>query len=93
MAKQLPPTAILRKALDWQDDLIRYTPALSRFLTAHYGGYRQLHERLFVSTTDHCKVVVRQSPFDTTLRLSAESPDPEQSQRMLEAVEKIFQEA
>jgi len=90
LTEQLPYTAILREAIDWQDDLVHYTPLLTRFLSERYGGYRQLHERLFVSLTDHCKLVIRQSPFDTTLRLSAESPDPEQSRQMLEAVKALF---
>jgi phosphomannomutase/phosphoglucomutase len=87
---KLPPTFIEREKIDWDDDLVHYTDKVDSLLRGKFGGYRRLHDRLFMAIKDAQKLVIRQSPFDASLRISAEGPSREKARRMIEDAEELF---
>ena len=95
--RSLPSTFIEREKIDWSDDLSRYADAVARFMEKRFAGFRRLHERLFMAIADadgHAangkKLVIRQSPFDSSLRISAEAPTKEEARQMIREAEELF---
>jgi len=93
----LPPTFIEREKIDWNDDLSRYADAVARFMEKRFAGFRRLHDRLFLAIAEaegHAangkKLVIRQSPFDSSLRISAEARTEEEARQMIREAEELF---
>jgi len=86
----LPPTFIEREKIEWNNDLVHHADKIDSLLRKKYGGYRRLHDRLFMALTDARKLVIRQSPFDSSLRISAEAPSRKAARQMVQEAEEIF---
>ena len=90
----LPVAYIEREKIDWDDDLAHYADAVAQHMKKRYGGCRRLHERLFMAISNAAsggeKLVIRQSPFDASLRISAEAHVPDGARRMLEEAKELF---
>lgn len=69
----MPRINIINDKIDWDDDFIHYADDLQAWLEDRFDDVHRLHDRLIMAIGPDAKVIARQSPFDSTLRLSAES--------------------
>jgi phosphomannomutase len=81
----LPRSVIRNEKIEWDGDLADFREEMLTLGQA-FEHVEVLHERLFVMTTDHSKLSVRQSPFDGTLRIFAEGHDKDTVNRMIRDV-------
>lgn len=79
----MPPINIINERIEWDDDFARYADQVQAMMEARYERVLRLHERLVVATDADHKLVARQSPFDSTLRLSAESYSGRSAEEMI----------
>jgi phosphomannomutase/phosphoglucomutase len=70
---EMPAINIVNDKINWDDDFIRYADDLQDWLEERFPEVERLHDRLIMALSDDTKLIARQSPFDSTLRLSAES--------------------
>ncbi|MCD6360656.1 MAG: hypothetical protein J7M38_07270, partial [Armatimonadetes bacterium] len=82
----MPRINIINERVEWQHDFIDFADEVESMMKERYDEVLRLHERLLVATDAEHKLVARQSPFDATLRLSAESYGGRSPQEMLEDV-------
>ncbi len=71
--EQMPTINIVKDKIEWGDDFINYADELQDWLAERFDDVQRLHDRLITACSDDAKIIARQSPFDSTLRLSAES--------------------
>lgn len=86
---EMPTINILNVRIEWEDDLLNYAEQVQELMEREYGSVLRVHERLFIGTDEGRKLVVRQSPFDATLRMSAESYGETTVEEMIEQVRAI----
>ncbi|MBD3292213.1 MAG: hypothetical protein GF393_04770 [Armatimonadia bacterium] len=70
---EMPAINIINDKIEWDDDFIHYADELQAWLEDRFDEVHRLHDRLIMAIRDDAKLIARQSPFDSTLRLSAES--------------------
>ncbi|MGC9319332.1 MAG: hypothetical protein ACP5KN_14970 [Armatimonadota bacterium] len=86
---EMPAINIINEKIEWDDDFIHYADELQALLEQDFDDVQRLHERLIMARRDDAKLIARQSPFDSTLRLSAESYGPDEPQMLLDAMKAI----
>jgi phosphomannomutase/phosphoglucomutase len=86
---EMPTINIVNDKIEWDDDFIHYADDLQVWLEDRLEDVQRLHDRLIMARSDDTKVIARQSPFDSTLRLSAESYGDVSPEEWLADVKKI----
>ena len=86
---EMPAINILNVRIEWEDDLLSYAEQVQELMEREYDSVLRVHERLLIGTDGDRKLVVRQSPFDATLRMSAESYGETTVEEMIEQVRGI----
>jgi phosphomannomutase/phosphoglucomutase len=69
----MPRINIINDRVVWDDDFLHYADELQAWLEQRFSDVKRLHPRLLMANGGDTKLIARQSPFDSTLRLSAES--------------------
>ncbi len=69
----MPRINIINDRVVWDDDFLHYADELQAWLEERFSDVKRLHPRLIMANGGDTKLIARQSPFDSTLRLSAES--------------------
>jgi phosphomannomutase / phosphoglucomutase len=86
---RFPRTRMINEKIEWDRDLADYRESITG-----YGGsferFEEIHPRLYVMTQNGSKLAVRQSPFDSTLRIFAESYEPAQADRLAAEVKELL---
>jgi phosphomannomutase/phosphoglucomutase len=90
MFAELPKTDILREKINFTEDLAQRQADIELFLEQHYGSFEKIHERLYLSSQDSSKLLIRQSPFDRFVRIFAESSHPQKVYGMIEQAKKVL---
>ena len=85
----MPEINIINDRVEWDDDFINYADELQEWLGEHFNDVRRLHDRLIMAIREDAKLIARQSPFDSTLRLSAESYGDVPPEEWLTDIKKI----
>lgn len=85
----LPEVRVINDKVDWDDDFIRYADAVQAWMEQHFRDVQRIHDRLLVARNTDAKLIARQSPFDSTLRLSAESYGSLDAQEMIDTVKRM----
>ncbi|HIE51550.1 MAG TPA: hypothetical protein EYP85_07295 [Armatimonadetes bacterium] len=80
---EFPPTVILDYTVVWEQDLAERATECQQAIKTCLGQCERKHERLFVGRGYPAKIVIRQSPFDNTLRFRTEHPDRSEAERMM----------
>ncbi|MGD9496676.1 MAG: hypothetical protein AB7Y46_10260 [Armatimonadota bacterium] len=70
---ELPRINVINERIEWDDDFLRHADAVQTWAEARFDEVERIHPRLIMARNPDAKVIARQSPFDSTLRLSAES--------------------
>ncbi len=86
----LPEINVINDRIEWDDDFIRHADAVQKWMEERFADVQRIHDRLLMARGEKAKVIARQSPFDSTLRLSAESYDDVPPQRYLEEVRALI---
>jgi len=86
---ELPAINIINEKIEWDDDFIKYADELEAWLRQRYDEVQRIHDRLIMARNADAKLIARQSPFDSTLRLSAESYGDLVPREMLADVKRI----
>jgi len=82
----MPAINILHRRIEWDEDFVDYADEVQAMAEARYDEVLRLHERLIIATDADHKLIARQSPFDSTIRLSAESYAGRSAEQMLDDV-------
>jgi len=90
MFDELPQTYICREKVDYTEDLTLRSAEIEAFFNYHYGDFDKIHERLYLSSIDTSKLLIRQSPFDRYVRIFAESLHPSRTDEMLKQVKSVL---
>jgi len=90
LEKEFPETCILREAMAPGLDLLSYTARIEAFMKKRFEKVNKLHPHLFVAYTDDEKLVVRQSPFDSSIRVVAECRKREDAENLLAMLKGIL---
>ena len=86
---EMPAINIVNVRVEWDDDLLTYADEVHALMEREYAEVTREHDRLLIATDADRKLVVRQSPFDSTLRMSAESYGEVTVEQMLDQVRAI----
>jgi len=86
---EMPSINIINDKIEWEDDFIHYADDLQAWLEERFDNVQRLHDRLIMALRGDAKVIARQSPFDSTLRLSAESYGDTTPEQWLADVKRI----
>ena len=86
---EMPTINLVNERTEWGDDFINYVGQVREMMEQEYDQVVQMHERLLIGTDEKRKLVVRQSPFDSTLRMSAESYADTTVEEMIEQARAI----
>ncbi len=86
---ELPEINIINDRVEWDDDFIRYADDVQRWCEERFTEVQRIHDRLIMARNEDAKVIARQSPFDSTLRLSAESYGDLSPQALLDEIKRI----
>jgi phosphomannomutase/phosphoglucomutase len=85
----MPEINVINKKIPWDDDFINYADDLQLWFEDHFDDVQRLHDRLIMARSDDAKAIARQSPFDATFRLSAESYGTVPPQDILDGIRTI----
>ena len=83
---EMPAINIIDKRVEWEHDFVDYADEVQAMMERGYDEVLRIHERLLMATDADHKLIARQSPFDATLRLSAESYAGRSAEQMIEDV-------
>ncbi len=87
---ELPTINIINDRVEWDDDFLRHADEVQAWAEERFGEVRRLHDRLIMARNADAKLIARQSPFDSTLRLSAESYGEMTPRQMLDDVKALI---
>ncbi len=87
---ELPAINIINDRVEWDDDFLRHADEVQAWAEERFGEVQRLHDRLIMARSADAKLIARQSPFDSTLRLSAESYGAMAPQQMLDDVKALI---
>ena len=76
--------------VEWDDDFLRHADDVQAWMEARFDDVQRIHDRLLMARNGDAKVIARQSPFDSTLRLSAESYGDTHPQQYLDEVKALI---
>lgn len=82
----MPAINIIDRRVEWDHDFVDYVDEVQAMMEREYDEVLRIHERLLMATDADHKLIARQSPFDSTLRLSAESYAGKSAEQMIEDV-------
>jgi len=85
----MPAINIINDRVEWDGDFINCADELQAWLEEHFDDVQRLHDRLIMAIRADAKLIARQSPFDSTLRLSAESYEDVPPEEWLTSIKKI----
>ncbi len=85
----MPAINIINDRVEWDGDFINCADELQAWLGEHFDDVQRLHDRLIMAIRADAKLIARQSPFDSTLRLSAESYGDVPPEEWLTSIKKI----
>ena len=69
----MPAINIINERIEWDHDFADYADDVEAMMLQQYDEVLRIHPRLLMAIDAQQKLIARQSPFDSTLRLSAES--------------------
>ncbi len=87
---ELPEVRVVNDRVEWDDDFLRHADDVQAWMEARFENVQRVHDRLLMARNGDAKVIARQSPFDSTLRLSAESYGEVHPQKYLDEVKALI---
>jgi len=87
---EMPAINIINEGIEWGHEFINYADEVQAMMEREYEEVLRIHERLLLAADSDRKLVARQSPFDSTLRLLAESYGDMSPEQMLQQVKAIL---
>ena len=79
----MPAINIINERIEWDHDFVDYADEVQAMMERQYDEVLRIHPRLLMATDADHKLIARQSPFDSTLRLSAESYSGRTAEEMI----------
>ena len=86
---QFPSTRMVNEKIEWGRDLADYRESIVAYGKS-YEKFEEIHPRLYVMTQNGSKLAVRQSPFDSSLRIFSESHRPEVADRLAAEIKELL---